>query len=133
MQAERLACIALDRIADVMSNVTGMIEHNRKLFNEFAASRTDIEQGVAALCRRLGQQLYEVRDRLVHRIQLVVPIRFVGRRDAFPIPLMRRKLRRPIGCRIVIAVAPQEPSIHDHIRPRRPHSAQRELRSSPCM
>jgi aspartate/methionine/tyrosine aminotransferase len=76
-QAERLACIALDWIADVMGNVAGMLEHNRKLFNEFAASRTDIEcmpakHGITAFPRwsrgdteRLNEHLRERYDAAV--------------------------------------------------------------------
>src|SRR5205814_5422313 len=41
--AERLACIAFDQIDQVIGDTPAMLARNRDLFNQFAASREDVE------------------------------------------------------------------------------------------
>jgi len=47
-QAERLACIAFDRIDEVIGDVPAMLQHNREIFNAFVARRNDLECAPAA-------------------------------------------------------------------------------------
>ena len=42
-QAERLGCIAFDRLDEVLGDTPAMLAVNRRLFNGFAASRDDLE------------------------------------------------------------------------------------------
>jgi aspartate/methionine/tyrosine aminotransferase len=41
--AERLACVAFDRLESVIGEMPAMLERNRELFNLFASSRPDLE------------------------------------------------------------------------------------------
>ena len=57
--AERLACIAFERIDAVIGDIPALLERNRALFNGFAASRTDlecmpVEHGIVAFPRWTG-------------------------------------------------------------------------------
>ena len=45
--SERLACIAFDRLAEVIGSVPTMLEKNRETFNRFLAERDDLECGPA--------------------------------------------------------------------------------------
>ena len=52
-QAERLGCIALDHIDQVIGDTSAMLDRNRKLFNDFLSTRDDIvcasaEYGITA-------------------------------------------------------------------------------------
>ena len=42
-QAERLGCIAFDHLDEVLGDTRAMLASNRRLFNDFAASRNDLE------------------------------------------------------------------------------------------
>ena len=46
-QAERLACIAFDRIDEVIGNNPALLQRNRDLFNAFIRSRNDVNCGPA--------------------------------------------------------------------------------------
>lgn len=57
--AERLACIALERIDEVIGDTPAMVRRNRALFNEFTASRADlackpVEHGIVAFPQWTG-------------------------------------------------------------------------------
>jgi hypothetical protein len=41
--AERLACIAFDRIDEVLGDSASLLARNRRTFNDFLASRNDLE------------------------------------------------------------------------------------------
>ena len=58
-QAERLACIALDRLDVVLGDTPAMLQRNRELFNRFASARDDLacmpaEHGIVAFPRWTG-------------------------------------------------------------------------------
>jgi len=58
-QAERLACIALERLDEVLGDTPAMLQRNRELFNRFAAARDDLackpaEHGIVAFPRWTG-------------------------------------------------------------------------------
>jgi hypothetical protein len=64
--AERLACIAFDRIDAVVGDTPAMLDRNRQLFNEFLDGRADLqcmpaEHGITAFPRWSGdaQPLYD--------------------------------------------------------------------------
>jgi hypothetical protein len=42
-QAERLACIAFEHLADVVGDNPAMLERNRSLFNDFLSARSELE------------------------------------------------------------------------------------------
>ncbi len=42
-QAERLACIAFERLDEVLGDTPAMLQRNRELFNRFTASRDDLD------------------------------------------------------------------------------------------
>jgi aspartate/methionine/tyrosine aminotransferase len=68
-QAERLACIAFDHLDEVMGDTPAMLDANRRLFNEFAASRDDLdctsaEHGITAFPRWSGGDTQRLDDRL---------------------------------------------------------------------
>jgi aspartate/methionine/tyrosine aminotransferase len=71
-QAERLACIALDRIDEVIGDSPALLERNRATFNAFLASRDDIdcapaEYGVTAFPRWSGGDTQPLDDHLRRR------------------------------------------------------------------
>jgi aspartate/methionine/tyrosine aminotransferase len=49
-QAERLACIAFDRIDQILGDTPAMLDRNRALFNAFVAARADVDVGRAIRC-----------------------------------------------------------------------------------
>jgi hypothetical protein len=68
-QAERLGCIALDNIDEVIGDTPAMLDRNRKLFNEFLATRDDIacaatEYGITAFPRWSGGDTQHLDDHL---------------------------------------------------------------------
>jgi hypothetical protein len=87
--AERLACIAFDHIDEVNGDMPAMLDRNRRLFNQFVESRTDIEcmtaeHGITAFPRWSGgdtQRLYE--QLCEHYDAAVVPGRWFEMPDHF--------------------------------------------------
>jgi hypothetical protein len=76
-QAERLACIAFDRIDDVIGDTPAMLERNRALFNAFLADRHDIEcapaeHGLTAFPRWSGGDTEQLNDHLRHSYDTAV-------------------------------------------------------------
>jgi aspartate/methionine/tyrosine aminotransferase len=92
-QAERLACIAFDRINDVVGETPSMLELNRKRFNAFVECRPDLEcgpaiHGITAFPRWSGGDTERLNDRLrVHYDTAVVPGRWFGMPDHFRVGL----------------------------------------------
>jgi hypothetical protein len=67
--AERLACIAFDRIDEVIGENPAMLERNRRLFNDFVASRSDVDcmpvtHGITAFPRWSGADTQLLDDHL---------------------------------------------------------------------
>ena len=89
--AERLACIAFDRIEEVIGENPAMLERNRTLFNDFAAGRTDIacmpaEHGITAFPRWAGGDTESLNDHLRQRYDTaVVPGRWFEMPEHFRI------------------------------------------------
>ena len=89
--AERLACIAFDRLDEVVGDVPAMLEKNRSIFNDTLASRDDLEcepavHGITAFPRWSGGDT----DRLDARLReaydaAVVPGRWFEMLDHFRI------------------------------------------------
>ena len=81
-QAERLACIALDRIEEVIGDTPAMLRRNRDLFNQFIAGRDDLHcapavHGVTAFPRWSGGETERLNDHLrEHYETAVVPGRW---------------------------------------------------------
>jgi aspartate/methionine/tyrosine aminotransferase len=76
-QAERLACIALDRIDEVVGDNPAMLERNRKLFNDFLESRSDVEcapaeHGITAFPRWAGGDSERLNNHLRERYDTAV-------------------------------------------------------------
>jgi len=90
-QAERLACIALEQLEAVIGNTPEMLDSNRRLFNEFAAARTDIEcppagHGIIAFPRLSGAHTQRLDDHLRERYDTaIVPGRWFEMPDHFRI------------------------------------------------
>jgi len=68
-QAERLACIAFDHLDEVLGDCPAMLDRNRRLFNAFAASRSDLdcapaEHGITAFPRWTGGDTQRLDDHL---------------------------------------------------------------------
>jgi aspartate/methionine/tyrosine aminotransferase len=88
-QAERLACIAFDRIDEVIGDNPTMLEGNRVLFNEFAAHRDDIQcaparQGITAFPLWTGGDTERLNEHLIeHYDTAVVPGRWFEMPDHF--------------------------------------------------
>jgi len=78
-QAERLACIAFDRIHEVIGDIPSMLERNRRIFNGFIADRGDLEcaraeHGITAFPRWSGGDTQRLDDHLrEHHDTSVVP------------------------------------------------------------
>jgi aspartate/methionine/tyrosine aminotransferase len=105
-QAERLGCIAFDNINQVIGNAPAMLASNRLLFNEFLATRDDLEcasavHGITAFARWAGGDT----QRLDHHLRAnydcaIVPGRWFEMPDHFrvgfgiPTPLFRECLVR---------------------------------------
>lgn len=80
--AERLACVAFDRLGDVLGDTVVMLKKNRGIFNDFIASRTDLEcapaeHGIIAFPRWSGGDTQRLDDHLrMHYDTSVVPGRW---------------------------------------------------------
>lgn len=92
-QAERLACIAFERLDEVFGGTPAMLEINRQLFNRFAASRLDLqcmraEHGIVAFPRWAGGDTEKLDALLRERYDTaVVPGRWFEMADHFRIGL----------------------------------------------
>jgi aspartate/methionine/tyrosine aminotransferase len=88
-QAERLACIAFDHLDEVLGDGSAMLDRNRRLFNAFAASRSDLdcfpaEHGITAFPRWTGGDTQRLDDHLRERYDTaVVPGRWFEMPDHF--------------------------------------------------
>lgn len=76
-QAERLACIAFDHFDKLIDDNPAMLARNRALFNEFVASRPDIEcmraeHGITAFPRWHGGDTQRLDDHLRERYNTAV-------------------------------------------------------------
>ena len=89
--AERLACIALDHIDEVIGETPVMLARNRKLFNDFVARRDDLDcmpalHGITAFPRWSGGDCQRLDDHLrEHYDTSVVPGRWFEIPDHFRI------------------------------------------------
>ena len=87
--AERLACIAFDRIDEVVGDTPAMLDRNRRLFNGFVDSRNDLEcmtaeHGITAFPRWSGGDTQRLDDHLRERYGAsVVPGRWFEMPDHF--------------------------------------------------
>jgi aspartate/methionine/tyrosine aminotransferase len=90
-QAERLACIAFDRIAEVIGDNPALLDRNRALFNAFVNGRSDVEceraeHGITAFPRWAGGDAQRLDDHLHERYDTaVVPGRWFELPDHFRI------------------------------------------------
>lgn len=71
-QAERLACIAFDRIEEVIGENPALLERNREIFNSFIRSRNDVDcapavHGLTAFPHWPGGDTQRLDDRLRER------------------------------------------------------------------
>ena len=87
--AERLACIAFDRIDEVVGDTPAMLDRNRRLFNDFVGSRNDVEcmpaeHGITAFPRWSGGDTQRLDDHLREEYDAsVVPGRWFEMPDHF--------------------------------------------------
>jgi aspartate/methionine/tyrosine aminotransferase len=87
--AERLACIAFDKLDTVLGDTPAMLERNRAAFNAFAKSRADLEcapaeQGLTAFPRWAGGDTQRLDDHLrKHHNASIVPGRWFEMPDHF--------------------------------------------------
>ena len=92
-QAERLACIAFEHIEEIIGNVPAMLERNRGIFNDFLASRRDIEcmraeHGITAFPRWVGGDTERLAELLREKYDTaVVPGRWFEMPDHFRVGL----------------------------------------------
>jgi hypothetical protein len=90
-QAERLACIAFDRLDEVLGDTPAMLAANRRLFNGFARGRADLqsmpaEHGITAFPRWSGGDTQRLDDHLRERYDTsVVPGRWFEMPEHFRI------------------------------------------------
>jgi aspartate/methionine/tyrosine aminotransferase len=88
-QAERLACIAFDRLDEIIGDNPVLLERNRSLFNAFVASRSDLdcaaaEHGITAFPRWVGGDTHALDDHLHEQYDTsVVPGRWFEMPDHF--------------------------------------------------
>lgn len=88
-QAERLACIAFDRIDEVIGDTPTMLDANRALFNDFAAGRDDLDcapaaHGITAFPHWAGGDAQRLDDHLRERYDTaIVPGRWFEMPDHF--------------------------------------------------
>ena len=76
-QAERLACIAFDRIGEVIGDTLVTLQRNRHRFNDFLRGRSDLEcapavHGVTAFPRWSGDDTERLNDHLRERYDTAV-------------------------------------------------------------
>jgi aspartate/methionine/tyrosine aminotransferase len=87
--AERLACIAFEHINEIIGDTPAMLERNRDLFNDFTASRDDLEcmsaeHGITAFPRWRGGETEQLDAHLRERSDAaVVPGRWFEVPDHF--------------------------------------------------
>ena len=87
--AERLACIAFDRLDEVIGDTPALLQKNRGMFNDFIASRADLDcapavQGITAFPHWAGADTQRLDDRLrQHYDASVVPGRWFEMPDHF--------------------------------------------------
>jgi hypothetical protein len=87
--AERLACIAFDRLDEVIGDTPAMLERNRRLFNSFVGSVGELEcmpteHGITAFPRWSGGDTQRLDDHLrAHYDTSVVPGRWFELPDHF--------------------------------------------------
>jgi hypothetical protein len=87
--AERLACIAFDRLDEVIGDTRAMLDTNRRVFNSFIAARNDLdcmpaEHGITAFPRWLRGDTQRLDDHLRERYDAsVVPGRWFEIPDHF--------------------------------------------------
>jgi len=92
-QAERLACIAFDRLDQVLGDTPAMLERNRSMFNAFVASRPDLEcmpaeHGIVTFPRWIGGDTDKLADLLRERFETaVVPGRWFEMPEHFRVGL----------------------------------------------
>jgi len=90
-QAERLGCIAFDHLDEVLGDTPAMLAANRRLFNDFAAARDDLdvmpaEHGITAFPRWSGGDTQRLYDHLSETYDTsIVPGRWFEMRDNFRI------------------------------------------------
>lgn len=90
-QAERLGCIAFDHLDEVLGDTPVMLTSNRAIFDEFVASRDDLEcaharYGITAFPRWAGGDTQRLDDHLHDRYDAaVVPGRWFEMPDHFRI------------------------------------------------
>jgi aspartate/methionine/tyrosine aminotransferase len=88
-QAERLACVAFDRIEDIIGDNPALLERNRALFNTFVNGRSDVEceraeHGITAFPHWVGGDTQRLDDHLHERYDTaVVPGRWFELPDHF--------------------------------------------------
>ena len=88
-QAERLGCIAFDHLDQVVGDMPAMLDRNRKLFNDFLATRNDIacapaEYGITAFPHWSGGDTQRLDDHLRANYECaVVPGRWFEMPDHF--------------------------------------------------
>ncbi len=92
-QAERLACIAFERLDEVLGDTPALLDRNRNLFNAFVESRPDIdcmpaEHGIVAFPRWAGGDTDKLADLLRERYETaVVPGRWFEMPEHFRVGL----------------------------------------------
>jgi aspartate/methionine/tyrosine aminotransferase len=88
-QAERLACIAFERIDEVIGRVPALLQRNRETFNAFVSDREDVdchpaEHGITAFPRWTGGDTQRLDDHLRAKYDAsVVPGRWFEMPDHF--------------------------------------------------
>ena len=88
-QAERLGCIAFDHLDEVLGDTPAMLAANRRLFNDFAAARNDLdvmpaEHGITSFPRWSAGDTQRLYDHLSTAYDTsIVPGRFFGAPDRF--------------------------------------------------
>jgi len=88
---ERLSCLALERLAEIVAETPALLDRNRALANAFFASRSELEaapmvHGLTAFPRLLRGDPDALNDRLRARYDTaIVPGRFFGLADHFRI------------------------------------------------
>ena len=92
-QAERLACLAFERLDQILGDTPAMLERNRAVFNAFVAGRTDVEampaeHGIVAFPRWTRGDTDPLAERLrEHYDTAVVPGRWFEMPDHFRVGL----------------------------------------------